>query len=281
MLFSDIRPFVRFAHTLKLTEKSVYTQVIPLDARLFFVRNGEGKIVADGREYTLKKDDVLIINAGVPYQLCAPQKEVDYTAVNFDYTRTAQEKSQPIPPVSVSSFSQALLLAPVVFEDMESLSRVLFVEGVGELQKRLSDIVSEYTLRLMYFQEKISSILKSCLIDCARTENLLSQAFENQTINEVISYVQENYAQPLTNADIGAIFNYHPNYISRLIKSVTGTSLHQYLIHVRLLKALSLLKNTELSVNEVAIACGFCDAAYFSGYFKRQFKIAPSKFRKV
>ena len=281
MLFSDVSPFIRFAHTLNVTCKSVYTEVVPLDARIFFVLDGFGKIIVADKEYTLKKDSVIIINSGIPYKLCAPEKSISYTAINFDYDKRAVEKNIPVAPIAVKNFSPALLLNHIQFQDEKNLSSVLFIENLPTIRKKLSTIVNEYALQLTYFQEKLSVLLMECLIECVRAKRLITQAFENQTISEIIRYIHENYKQSLTNASIGRTFNYHPNYINQLIKSVTGMSLHKYLIHVRLVNALSLLQDTELSVNEIALACGFCDSAYFSGYFKKKFKTSPSKFRKV
>ena len=281
MLFSDIVPFIRFAHVINLTRKSVYTEVVPLDARLFFVLDGCGKIIVAGKEYKLKKDSVLVINSGIPYKLCTPKESISYTAINFDYDKRAVKKKSPVVPVAVKDFSPDLLLNHVQFQDVKNLSSVLFIENLPTIRKKLSTIVNEYALQFAYFQEKLSALLVECLIECVRAERLITQAFENQTISEIIRYIHENYNQSLTNTSIGLIFNYHPNYINQLIKSVTGMSLHKYLIHVRLVNALSLLKDTELSINEIALACGFCDSAYFSGYFKKEFKTCPSKFRKV
>lgn len=281
MLFSDIVPFIRFAHVLNLTCKSIYTEVVPLDARIFFVNDGFGKIIANGKVYKLKRDSVLVINSGIPYKLCTPEESISYTAINFDYDKRAVKKDIPVAPVEVNNFSPDLLLNPIQFQDTKNLSSVLFVENLPTIRKKLSTIVNEYALQFAYFQEKLSALLMECLIECVRAERLIIQASENQKISAVIRYIHENYNQSLTNASIGRTFNYHPNYINQLIKSVTGMSLHKYLIHVRLVNALSLLQNTEFSVNEVALACGFCDSAYFSGYFKKRFKKCPSKFRKV
>ena len=281
MFFKEVSPFVRFAHSLQLSSKSVYTEVVPLDARLFFVRDGVGEIIAGGKKYNLKSDSVLIINSGVSYRLCAPKSSISYTAINFDYDKRSAEKHLPVSPVEVENFSPELLLNPIQLKDAKHLSSVLFLESVPTIRKKLSTIVNEYALQFAYFQEKLSALLLECLIECVRADRLVTEAFENQTISEIIRYIHDNYNQSLTNASIGYAFNYHPNYISQLLKSVTGMSLHKYLIHVRLVKALSLLQNTDISINEVALRCGFCDSAYFSGYFKKQFKTSPSKFRKV
>jgi len=102
---------------------------------------------------------------------------------------------------------------------------------------------------------------------------------QKEDSNIILSFIHTNYLKNLTNSSIGKFFGYHPNYVSSLIKTITGMPVHQYVLHLRILKAVNLLENTKLPINEIAISCGFCDIAYFSGYFKKQIGISPSKYR--
>ena len=281
MLFSDMHPFVRYAQILTLHEKSRFDEVIPLDARLFFLQSGSGLFIIEGKEYHLRENDLLIINAGISYQICPIGKQASYLQVNFDYDMAASEHTAPVIPLKKKDFKREMLLSPIVFEDYPILSGVLFLKNMEILQKRLHSIISEFSLRLEFFKEKTSSLLSTCIIDAVRAYQTILTTGEDKVSAAVIAFIHENYAEPLTNASIGAHFNYHPNYISHLVKASTGLSLHQYLIHVRLTKAVSLLQNTSLPISEVASACGFCDLAYFSGCFKRTFKVNPSKFRNA
>ena len=54
----------------------------------------------------------------------------------------------------------------------------------------------------------------------------------------------------------------------------------EYLGELRLRRAQELLKDSELSVNEVASKCGYTDIAYFSRSFKKRLGVSPSKWRK-
>ena len=281
MLFSDMHPFVRYAQILNLHEKSSFDEVIAPDARLFFLQSGRGFFKIEGKEYHLRENNLLLINAGISYQICPVDNQATYLQVNFDYDMKASEHTAPAIPLKKKGFKKEMLLNPIVFEDYPILSGVLFLENMEILQKRLHGIISEFSLRLEFFKEKTSSLLSTVIIDAVRAHQTILTTGEDKISAEVISFIHENYQKPLTNASIGAIFNYHPNYISHLIKASTGLPLHRYLIHVRLTKAVSLLQNTPLPVSEVALACGFCDLAYFSGYFKREFHINPSKFRNV
>ena len=278
MQLSDINPFVRYARHLKLTQGSDYAEVIAPDARLFYALDGLGKIKVNGVSYEMSAHSLLLIHAGIPYQIKSPDESANYIAINFDYTRMASHLSVPIKPEPTEFFKEDMCVDPCDFEDT-ALSQVLYVRGLDVVQKRLTRIVREYTQQLLYHSEKCGHLLAECIADCLRLSQIGHQASESEQADRIIAYIQEHYTEPLTNQAVGKIFGYHPNYISFLIKRMTGMPLHRYLIQLRLMHAAGLLENTGLSVGEVALACGFCDITYFSAYFKKHFGIAPSKYR--
>lgn len=281
VLFSDIDPFVRYARNLTVGAQSEFSEVVPPDSRLFFTVRGQGRICVRGREYVLNEGDLLLLCGGTPYRILATVRETDYIAINFDYTRAASSKNVPILPVASEDFSDALLTAPCVFEDALHFSQVLYLSNMQTVYKRLSAIVGEYSRKLLYYEQKIGHMLAECLAECARRHAGGLTGSEHDTIGKLLVYIHENYAAPLTNRSIGASFDYHPNHVSFLIKRATGMPLHRYLLHVRFSEAISLLENTSLSVGDIALACGFCDSAHFSGCFKKHFGISPSKYRNV
>jgi AraC-like DNA-binding protein len=59
----------------------------------------------------------------------------------------------------------------------------------------------------------------------------------------------------------------------------TGLSPHQYLLELRLVRARSLLAETELSVKEIASQTGFEDELYFSRLFRQKLNLTPSQWR--
>ena len=106
MLFSDMHPFVRYAQILTLHEKSRFDEVIPLDARLFFLQSGSGLFIIEGKEYHLRENDLLIINAGISYQICPIGKQASYLQVNFDYDMKASERTAPAIPMKKKNFKK-------------------------------------------------------------------------------------------------------------------------------------------------------------------------------
>jgi AraC-like DNA-binding protein len=59
----------------------------------------------------------------------------------------------------------------------------------------------------------------------------------------------------------------------------TGLSPHQYLLEFRLVRARSLLAETELSIKEIAMQTGFEDEFYFSRLFRQKLNLTPSQWR--
>lgn len=97
MLFEDINPFIRYARYLKIERHQKYNTTVPLDARLFFVLEGEGKIQLDDTVIELPIGSALFINSGIPYKIMP--SDVLYLAYNFDFTDNHSNIEIPIPPV--------------------------------------------------------------------------------------------------------------------------------------------------------------------------------------
>ena len=94
-----------------------------------------------------------------------------------------------------------------------------------------------------------------------------------------LSYIDQHFAD----CDIDIAMVCKNNFVSesglrRKFHAYAGMSPKQYLIKLRLDKAVNLLINGNCSVKEVAELCGFSDDKYFSRAIKKQYGISPSKF---
>ncbi|MBQ4631542.1 MAG: helix-turn-helix transcriptional regulator [Clostridia bacterium] len=280
MLISDLKPYVRYARYMELDSSSVFATVIPLDARLFYVKSGKGTIVADGGEYEMSEGALLIVNPGVSYRLLSPEFYVKYVVLNFDYSYLSSHISIPVAPVRPERYDKAMLVSSETFSDCEELKKIFYLSNAHFIEKKLSNILKEYSLKFLFHDIKASSLLCECICDSLRAKRSASSPEEKKSVDEIIAYIHENFSKPLTNGMIGEEFSYHPNYISSVIKLSTGMPLHKYLLHVRLLRAVEMLENSSYSVGEIASLCGFCDIGYFSAYFKKHFGTGPSHYRK-
>ena len=70
------------------------------------------------------------------------------------------------------------------------------------------------------------------------------------------------------------------SYLQRMYKTYFGKSIFEELIDFRMQKAKALLRDTELSISEVAAACGYGSYSHFANQFKSQEGITPSGYRE-
>jgi AraC-like DNA-binding protein len=71
-----------------------------------------------------------------------------------------------------------------------------------------------------------------------------------------------------------------PSHFARGFRRSFGTSVHQYLIRLRLEKAKALLTRTKKKLSEIATLSGFCDQAALSRAFSRAEQETPSRWRR-
>lgn len=69
-------------------------------------------------------------------------------------------------------------------------------------------------------------------------------------------------------------------HMTRVFKNSTGMTPIEYKNSIRIGMAKMLLENTDMSISEVGIACGFSSTTYFSYRFKRTVGISPLMYRR-
>lgn len=74
--------------------------------------------------------------------------------------------------------------------------------------------------------------------------------------------------------------NLHPNYLNSVIKSKTGQTVNEWIAVKALSAATSLLKNTSLSVKEIAYRLGYSEPTHFNRFFKKHQNTTPIAYRR-
>lgn len=103
---------------------------------------------------------------------------------------------------------------------------------------------------------------------------------KDSVADEVKFYLDTNYAEKIVLKDVAKNFGIHPNYMTRIFHEKFGVSPKKYLMDLKLKKACRLLTTTSLPISVISGSLGFDDQLAFSRLFKKEFKDAPSLYRK-
>lgn len=99
-------------------------------------------------------------------------------------------------------------------------------------------------------------------------------------IYRLLEYIEKNLTNDITTRDIADAVGLSPDYLTKQFKNALGLTPAEYIRYFRVAKAMEMLKNTDISVAEIALKLGFSGVSQFSRQFKTIFGMAPSEFRK-
>lgn len=129
-------------------------------------------------------------------------------------------------------------------------------------------------------RKQIQHLCDCCLIVGSHAD-AMKQSHNLQLQQRILAWLEENYARPDLNLAMAAEeFHISRKYVSSFLKDQTGKSFNAYVEELRLSNAMKLLRESDLSVTEIAIACGFSTQNTFYKAFRRRFDISPSAVRR-
>jgi AraC family transcriptional regulator, melibiose operon regulatory protein len=99
-------------------------------------------------------------------------------------------------------------------------------------------------------------------------------------LKEMIGYIQKHYPEKISLHDIASAGFMCRSKCCRLFKQTLHQTPVEYLLHYRVEKSLSLLADTNLTITDIAAACGFNGASYYTEVFRKIIGISPSAYRK-
>jgi AraC family transcriptional regulator len=98
-------------------------------------------------------------------------------------------------------------------------------------------------------------------------------------VNRAIDHIRRNLAQPLSLPVLAAVAGFSPFHFHRVFKAFMGEPLNQFVLRLRLERALYLMAHARRSsLTSIALDCGFVSPSNFSRSFKQHFGVAPSAF---
>ena len=92
--------------------------------------------------------------------------------------------------------------------------------------------------------------------------------------------VKENLAEKLTLEDAAEHVSLSKSYFCRILKDELGYTFTEYVNHLRVERAKLYLRDSTMSIADIAYAVGFDDQSYFTRIFKKLTNVSPGQYRK-
>ncbi|MCM3164244.1 AraC family transcriptional regulator [Metabacillus litoralis] len=248
---------------------------------LTYVFKGKCNTVINNKIIPLTEGTLVMIDKNTPHTVEATSKD--------DIVLSITLKKDYLSPSFLSRLSSSsiisIFLVDLLMESRESNRYLLFNSGKKEkIIEVVNNIVWEYFHKRIYSDEIINSYLVILFSELIR-EDEISQRHthipnsNNYTLIDFLQYIEENY-QDCTLTSMAKHFNFHPNYLSNLLKKGTGKSFKDLLQLQKISKAGLMLVNSNLPIPEIADQVGYSSVTFFYKKFKQIFDMTPSDYRK-
>ncbi len=252
------------------------------DSRLFYIISGKGEVTIDGTSYSLSPGSVVLFKAGTPYMWNIT--EMQFYIINFDYSDKFQVKTGTFHPIHTENFNESECFDCGDITDEPRLNLPIVLKNAANLEPLFKMIAAEYGVGGKYSGELISNAAKALVYAVLRYEcEGIEASFEKSAplVRDIIGFIGENMDADISNGVIAEKFHFNASYINRVFKKHTGTTLHEYIIGVRIDAAAEKLRSESTSVAEIAKLTGFSGAVHFTKAFKKRMGISPTEYRNM
>jgi len=99
-------------------------------------------------------------------------------------------------------------------------------------------------------------------------------------MHTVIDYIVEHYYEPINSEMLASLVFLSVRQFERRFREMFQVSPREFILKVRIDAAVKLLTESDLSILQIALKCGFYDNSHFTQHFKRKMGDTPVNFRK-
>ena len=123
--------------------------------------------------------------------------------------------------------------------------------------------------------------IESMLLNILRYTNKLKENGEPKWIRHLHSVLNDRWNEHLTLDELSTATGVHNVTISKHFRKYFSCTLGEYLRKLKIDKSISLIKNSNKSLTDIAIYCGFSDQSHFTRNFKQMTGFLPKEFRNL
>ncbi len=237
---------------------------------------GEREVYIDSVYYHISKGSLIFRKPG---QLTTGFGDYDMYMITLDFSHTTDKAQQVF---RVSDAPEQPICELDILRDIPTVFTPTHQAELLELYEKLAlcsyPNVVDSDLQRVYVSELLFLILADSY------SSLRQELEENSTgksyVRRACNYINQHYCEELSVELIAEYLSINKNYFIKLFKKEMNTTPNQYIIEVRLLRAASMLMQTDYTIYQISSSCGFNTTSYFIKIFKKHFGKTPNEYRQ-
>lgn len=238
---------------------------------------GETSVSFNLHEFRLKKDSMFIFTPKNILQVNSQQYfKADVIAISPDFMRRINIDIKNMMPLFLKFVENpTLALTPEESRSMRGMIAQIERETRGPETHFSFDIVSGLIAATIY---KVGDIMYPYLAEHPEEQNNSHNRAE-EYFKQFTHLLGEHFREERSVGFYARQLCITPKYLTTLIKRISGKSVSEWIDNYVILEAKTLLKYSNMSVQEIAYYLNFPNQSFFGSYFKRNAGMSPSQYK--
>lgn len=287
---AELLPKVRMIGRIRYSEPWIHFSRSINEYVLYVIRDGNMYLQEDGVRYHLKAGDFFLLEPGL-YHEGYQRAACDYYYAHFthaDMHRVEDDKNA----MALLAEKRRQSLISYNLDDADPTDPITYLPkqfhlSGGEFNSVLRSAVECYDGREEHYKRRTSTQIHGFLLDVAHDHLLAQNCSQERKLKkseviaeQLIHYLNQNYAKRLTSSEISEMFEVNFDYINRVFSNMTGSPIYTYINILRIYNAKQLIATTDLPFSEIAYLVGIEDRFYFSKLFRKMTGMSPTEYYK-
>lgn len=161
---------------------------------------------------------------------------------------------------------------------------IIYARDIKELDNHFKKLYNMSKRGEMFKEYYLSTLFYDFLMQFHRMiqdKKSVTSTASNETINDVINYIDHNFSSTITLKNLCNLVNVTPQHLCRLFQRYLNMRPMEYISRIKLQEAKAKLLYSDLTITEISKLVGFNNCNYFCQIFKRYEFMTPLEFRNT
>lgn len=230
-----------------------------LDYYLIYLISGEIEFFSDNATTRLTEGNLIVYPSKTPYKYrcIASNQNVQFFWAHF----TGSEAQDRLEKYGINLF-------PTVHK----------ISINNHIDARFKSLFDAFAINDKFRDSDLSALLDRLLIEIGRVLSVKGTGVGR--LHKSVRYINEHFTEQIKITELAKMENMCMTTYNLHFKKYVGTPPTKYLIRLRMQHAIDLLLNSELSIQEISLRCGYNDYNFFTKAFKSEIGCPPTEYRK-
>lgn len=237
--------------------------------------HGTFHFCVDGTSYTTKADETVFLSKGIMLQVTESSSDLQFTLLFYHSENIRPMLGNTVVTMRLYAtiYPKACHIIHTGFENMlASYARML--QALEQQEDTSPYSAYEEKLLLLAVTYRLCSIFSMSYKVAGKDMARKIEIFES-----LLKLIEDNYMRERSVAFYADQLCLTPKYLSVMVKSLCGNTVQQLLFKAIIRRSIFLMKNTNMSIQQISYELNFPNASTFGTFFKKHTGLSPKHYR--